>query len=673
MHHATGSDVPDHTVVGHFDYERAFSRHLGLITADEQEVLRKSRVAIVGLGGVGGIHLATLARLGIGAFSIADPDSFELANFNRQYGAGMSTLGGSKASVMAAEARDINPEVSLRVFPEAITEQNAGTLLDGVDVLVDGIDFFALDTRRMVFLEARRRGIWAVTAGPIGFSTAWLVFSPLGMSFDEYFGLHEGMAPLERFVAFLHGLAPRGIHRGYMDLARVDVGRGRGPSAALACQLCAGVAAAEVVKILLRRGPVRAVPEYAQFDGYRGQLVCGTFRNSPLSKLKRKLMCRHLKRLGWGGCADGERPDASFGLDPRTHIDPVLLPLLYAAARAPSGDNTQAWRFVIDPGKREVSLVLDESRDGSPMNAGQCMARVAVGAAVENLLRVAREGRWLAELDLAPPQALVTIRLGGGGRPGCREEVLVSSRTTNRRLYDGRSLTKKELERLARDTPEHQGVTTLWIVERGRVSRLAGLIGTADALMFGDRSMRDAFLANVRFDRPPCECVMEGLSLACLELTRPERTGLRVMRQAPEFLLSLGGAFRMLAAKSRELVSSASGVCIVIAPDETEATDVAVGRSMQRAWLALTAQGIAAQPMMSLPVLENALVHGAPSLRSRLGEQRVRTMAEEFRAIIPQIGRGRVAFLLRFGYAPPPSGRTGRRPLAELTTVLGGE
>src|SRR5207248_4307002 len=80
-----------------WSYEQAFARHSGLLTDAEQSKLRNSRVAIVGLGGVGGIHLATLARLGIGAFHIADPDTFELANFNRQYGANTQTLGRSKA------------------------------------------------------------------------------------------------------------------------------------------------------------------------------------------------------------------------------------------------------------------------------------------------------------------------------------------------------------------------------------------------------------------------------------------------------------------------------------------------------------------------------------------------------------------------------------------------
>jgi hypothetical protein len=59
--------------------------------------------------------------------------------------------------------------------------------LDAIDLLVDGVDFFALDVRRLLFREARRRGIVAVTAGPVGLSTSWLTSSPTGMIFDDDF------------------------------------------------------------------------------------------------------------------------------------------------------------------------------------------------------------------------------------------------------------------------------------------------------------------------------------------------------------------------------------------------------------------------------------------------------------------------------------------------------
>ena len=69
---------------------------------------------------------------------------------------------------MAEEALAINPELEIRSFREPIGPANVAAFLDGVDILIDGVDFFALDVRRLVFREARRRGIWALTAGPTG-------------------------------------------------------------------------------------------------------------------------------------------------------------------------------------------------------------------------------------------------------------------------------------------------------------------------------------------------------------------------------------------------------------------------------------------------------------------------------------------------------------------------
>ena len=63
-----------------FDYDVAFSRNIGWVTEAEQQRLRSCRVAVGGLGGVGGSHLLTLARLGIGAFTITDLDTFDTAS-----------------------------------------------------------------------------------------------------------------------------------------------------------------------------------------------------------------------------------------------------------------------------------------------------------------------------------------------------------------------------------------------------------------------------------------------------------------------------------------------------------------------------------------------------------------------------------------------------------------
>ena len=163
-----------------FSYSAAFSRNLGWTTEAEQSRLRAARVAVAGLGGVGGFHILTLARLGIGGFSIADFDRFDVPNFNRQAGATVSTLGRPKIDVLAEQARDINPETELKLFPQGVTADNLDAFLEGVDIYVDGLDFFAFDARRRTFAACARKGIPAVTAAPLGMGTAVLVFMPGG-------------------------------------------------------------------------------------------------------------------------------------------------------------------------------------------------------------------------------------------------------------------------------------------------------------------------------------------------------------------------------------------------------------------------------------------------------------------------------------------------------------
>ena len=292
------TNEPSDAGSGDWSYDRAFARNLGLIGPDEQRRLRGCRVAIVGMGGVGGADLVALARSGVGRFTIADPDRFEVVNTNRQYGAAASTVGLLKADVMAQIVRDINPTAEVTVFTDPIGPANADAFLDGADALVDGIDAFEIGVRRLLFGRAARKGIYAVSAGPFGFSTGWVVFDPHGMSFDRYFDIHDGMDQIDQFVAFIVGMAPRATHRQYIDLSYVDFQEHRGPSAGLACHLSSGVVAAELVKVLLRRGPLRPAPWFHQFDAYLGKYVRGRLwlgGRGPLQRLKRRVFSRYLR------------------------------------------------------------------------------------------------------------------------------------------------------------------------------------------------------------------------------------------------------------------------------------------------------------------------------------------------------------------------------------------
>lgn len=282
-----------------FDYATAFSRTIGWITAAEQAALRSKRVAIAGLGGVGGSHLFTLTRLGIQSFHLADMDRFGTENFNRQAGAFQSTVGQPKLDVVSRMARDINPDLDIRGFPGGITFDNMGEFLSGVDLYVDGLDFFVLDIRAKLFALCAERGIPAITAAPLGMGAAFLAFLPGRMSFEEYFRL-EGKPKNEQLLRFMVGLAPAVLHQGYLvEPSAVDLVNQRGPSTPMACEICAGIAGTQALKILLGRGEVVAAPHGLHFDAYRNKLA-RTWRpggnNNPLQRLILSLARRRFMR-----------------------------------------------------------------------------------------------------------------------------------------------------------------------------------------------------------------------------------------------------------------------------------------------------------------------------------------------------------------------------------------
>jgi sulfur-carrier protein adenylyltransferase/sulfurtransferase len=422
-----------------FPYHLAFDRNLGWVTDWEQLALRAKTVAIAGMGGVGGVHLLTLARLGIGGFAIADFDSFEFANFNRQIGATLATIGRPKALVLEEMARAINPELRIRRFDAGVTAETVETFLDGADLFVDGLDFFEIAIRRQLFARCRERGIPAVTAAPIGMGAGYLVFTPEGMSFERYFRF-EGQRPEEQFLRFLMGLVPRGLHRRYLvDPGRINLAARKGPSTAAAVQLCAGVTAAAAVKLLLGRGGVKPAPWHYQFDAYLDRLAVTRLPfglGGPVQQVKLALARRTLARAGRRTVAP-EPPEQG-----RRPIEEIL----NLARWAPSGDNAQPWRFrILDDETIAVSLRLDptsvyEYRDGEP-------TLLAVGMLVETLdIAASAYGRamqWQSEGSDTRRRLLVRFPTAPESKVDPLASVL-TLRSVDRRPYRLRGLLPRE-------------------------------------------------------------------------------------------------------------------------------------------------------------------------------------------------------------------------------------
>ena len=134
-----------------------FSRTELLLGVDAMDKLRNARVAVFGLGGVGGYVVEALARSGVGCLDLIDHDTISLTNINRKILATHATVGMSKAAAAAARVKDINPDATVHVHETFYLPDTAAQFdFTQYDYIVDAID--TVTGKLMLALDAQRCG-----------------------------------------------------------------------------------------------------------------------------------------------------------------------------------------------------------------------------------------------------------------------------------------------------------------------------------------------------------------------------------------------------------------------------------------------------------------------------------------------------------------------------------
>lgn len=650
-----------------FNYAQAFDRNIGWVTEAEQAALRGSSVAIAGMGGVGGVHLLTLVRMGIGKVRIADFDTFDIANFNRQAGATMGSIGRPKLDVMAEMALAINPELQVARFPQGVTADGIDDFLDGADLFVDGFDFFALDIRRRVFARAEQLGIPAVTAAPIGLGTGYLAFVPGGMTFEEYFRL-EGQPEQEQFLRFLMGVAPRGLHRAYLvDPSRINLAERRGPSTAASCQLCAGVVGALALQLLLHRPGVKAAPWHQHFDPVRGRLAVTRLPQGNASPAQRVRLAVARRMMGRA------RPSPAPMLPPAARSEPTALDAILDAARwAPSGDNTQPWQFEpVDADTVRIHLATEAGRNPYEYRAGE-PSLLSGGMLLENLrIAAAEHGRrldWQVEGG-SDPYTIIARMPAAPGVAADRLHSVLALRSVDRRPYLSRPL--RPAERAALEAAAGPDLVVSWHEDRAARLRMAWLGALATDIRL--RAQETFAVHQKVIDWSPGHSAT-GMPAGAIGL---DSTTLRLMRWAMRHWPRMNAMNRLtgtLAAAAQLDVRPALGSAafFTLAPMERESEHrvarlLRLGGAVQRFWLTATRLGLAMQPGLATLIFSHYGAHDLPFTADPALQAKARKLAARFQSVL---GRhpDSLVFLGRIGEPRPglPKVRSVRREVADL-------
>lgn len=226
--------------------ENQFSRTELLLGSEGMERLKDSRVAVFGIGGVGGHVTEALARSGIGALDLIDHDKVSITNLNRQIVASMDTIGKYKVEVMKERILSINPDAKVTVHPCFFLPDNAGDFdFSLYDYVVDAVD--TVTAKIEIVLRAKEGNVPVISCMGTGNK-----LDPLRLEVADLY--ETSICPLAKVMR--RELRKRGVEALKVLYSREEpVYRGRVPGSTSFVPAVAGlVIASEVIKDLALPG-----------------------------------------------------------------------------------------------------------------------------------------------------------------------------------------------------------------------------------------------------------------------------------------------------------------------------------------------------------------------------------------------------------------------------------
>lgn len=173
---------------------KQFSRNENLIGKENTEKLKNSRVAVFGIGGVGGFTVEALVRSGVGTIDIIDSDKVDVTNLNRQIFATRSTVGEYKVEVAKKRILDINPDININMYPLFFDVKTIDELdFKNYDYIVDCID--TVSSKLLLIEQAEKYNVPIISCMGTGYK-----LEPTKLMIDDIF--NTSVCPLARVMRY---------------------------------------------------------------------------------------------------------------------------------------------------------------------------------------------------------------------------------------------------------------------------------------------------------------------------------------------------------------------------------------------------------------------------------------------------------------------------------------
>lgn len=337
--------------------------------------------------------------------------------------------------------------------------------------------------------------------------------------------------------------------------------------------------------------------------------------------------------------------------------------ILEAAVHAPSGDNSQPWRFRVADNR--ITIYNIPERDTTLYNFRERGSLVAHGALIENIVIAASHLGYRALPILFPEsdrqEIVAAIRLE---KTAPRTEPLFQAmreRASNRKPYDPMPPTDAEREILVAAARDPGGEIRL--VEDTKSKKvIAQAISLNERILFENKALHTSFFQNIVWTSAEERRKKRGLYLNTLELPPPAQVAFRLFRFWPALkFFNMFGLSRQVAHTNATLYESSGAIGAILMPDESPENFIRAGSILQRVWLTATTLGLSMQALAGLLYLAQRVRGEDAAMFRAEDKERIMCAYKIIESSFDAHGR-RIMMLFRIGRGKKSSARSSRLP-----------
>lgn len=336
--------------------------------------------------------------------------------------------------------------------------------------------------------------------------------------------------------------------------------------------------------------------------------------------------------------------------------------IIDSAIWAPSGDNSQPWRFEVRQDKLYIFNIPE--RDNPILNFKQSGSYVAHGGLIENISIASSHFGYNADIELFPNDsdknivAIITFE-----KSHTMDSPLynyIKQRVTNRKVYKNGSLTQEQKEMLLNGVDSIGDGKVVFAEDKGKKKIIASAASTMERVALETHALHKLFFGGILWDKKDNENGKGGLYIKTLELPPPIRFAFRFLKHWTVTNIFNKIGFSKIASKGNAgTYAKSSALYIVVMSNGTNRDFINAGRISQRVWLNATKLGFSVQPVTGILFIARKVFAGDTEVFSSSHIPLIKNSYNQIKSAFNIFDRT-IAMMFRIGYADEPSARSFR-------------